>query len=185
MHIRPGALAPQFSTQEVFGHTINLADYRGCTVLLSFFRNATCALCNLRLHHMIMRNPHYARRGLAVIAVFESPYAQMRASLAKQDAPFPLIADPEAFLYDLYGVETSEPKVMRTLAMLETLAAVQEAAAHGFFLKEEPGSNFHRMPADFLIGPDGIVLEAHYSAYVMDHLPFDVIEHHLGLSVSA
>ena len=36
------------------------------------------------------------------------------------------------------------------------------------------------MPAEFLIGPDLTVLIAHYADYVMDHLPFEVIERFLS-----
>jgi thioredoxin-dependent peroxiredoxin len=51
-------------------------------------------------------------------------------------------------------------------------------------LTKEEGSNFLRMPADFLIGPDGVVRAAHYAAYVWDHLPFACIEELLGATVS-
>jgi thioredoxin-dependent peroxiredoxin len=43
-------------------------------------------------------------------------------------------------------------------------------------LTPEEGSNFFRMPADFLIGPDLTVHTAHYAEYVYDHLGFDKLE---------
>jgi peroxiredoxin Q/BCP len=178
--IHPGMPAPPFRANDLFGNPIDLADYTGKTVLVSFFRNAACALCNLRVHHLIARYDEFARKGMAVIAVFESPSERMLEYVAQQDAPFPLVADPQARLYDLYGVEASEEKLAQTMAMPETQMAVQAAAAQGFALTQEPGSNFTRMPADFLIDPDGVVLRAHYANYITDHLPFDVIEQQLA-----
>lgn len=176
MLIQPGTLAPNFRSADLFGNPLDLADYRGRPLLLTFLRNAACALCNLRVHELIARYPALAQHGLALIAVFESPRERMLEHVAQQDAPFPLVADPEAHLYDLYQVESSEAKLAQTMAMPETQAAVAAAAARGFALTPEPGSNFNRMPADFLIGPDGVVLRAHYASFITDHLPLEAIE---------
>ena len=185
MLLHPGMAAPHFTAQDLFGNTIDLSTLLGKPVLLSFFRNAACALCNLRVHHMIRQYPGYTQLGLIMIAVFESPREPMLAYVGRQDAPFPLLADPEARLYNLYGVETSAAKLAQTMAMPETAATVQAAAALGFPLIRETDSNFERMPADFLIGPDGLLLQAHYANQITDHLPFAVIEQQLvSLSVA-
>jgi peroxiredoxin len=185
MSIQAGSYAPSFRTEDIFGNAIDLQDFAGQTVLLSFFRNGACAFCNLRVHQLIARFPDYRRRGLAVLAVFESPRERILESVAQQDAPFPIIADPRAELYDLYGVETSEEKIAQTTQRPDLPEAIQEAAAHGFQLTPEEGSNFNRMPADFLIGPGLIVRHAHYADYVMDHLPFADIEEALGVVTPA
>jgi peroxiredoxin Q/BCP len=78
-------------------------------------RNAACALCNLRVHELITHYPALSQHGLVVIAVFESPHAAMLEYVGRQDAPFPLLADPEAQLYDLYSVEASEAKLAHTI----------------------------------------------------------------------
>lgn len=176
MRVRPGSPAPDFRALDLFGSPVQLADYRGQPLLLSFFRNAACALCNLRVHQLIEHYPDYNRAGLAVIAIFESPGDTMRQYVGKQDAPFPLIADPSAELYTLYGVESSHEKVEATMAMPGTQQVVEAAAAQGFQLTQEAGSNFLRMPADFYIGSDGTLIEAHYAEYVWDHLPLARIE---------
>jgi peroxiredoxin Q/BCP len=180
MPIVPGVTAPLFRTEDITGNPVALTDFAGQTVLLSFFRNAACAICNLRVHQLITRYPDYQRRGLVILAVFESPRERLLESVAEQAAPFPIIADPQAELYALYGVETSEEKVAQTMQRPDLQATIREAAEHGFQLTREEGSNFNRMPADFLIGPDLIVRKAHYADYVMDHLPFADIEEALG-----
>lgn len=185
MRLTPGMPAPTFQTTDLFGNPVDLASYRGKPLLLCFFRNAACALCNLRVHQLIERDAEFERAGLAVVAIFESAGAAMREYVGKQDAPFPLLPDPEARLYDLYGVESSEEKVNATMALPGTHARVTAAAERGFQLTKEAGSNFLRMPADFLIGPDGSLLEAHYADYVWDHLPFERIEERIGVAVAS
>lgn len=174
-----GDLAPQFKVEAVFGEVIDLSAYHGKPVLLSFFRNGACAICNLQVHHLIEKYPAYHALGLEMVAVFESPRSSILEYVGKQDAPFPIIADPEASLYNLYGLEVSEEKVNATMATELGQQRVQEAAAHGFRLTPEPGSNFYRMPADFLIGPDGKVVQAVYSDLLGQHLSFEAIEAYL------
>ncbi|HEX2911182.1 MAG TPA: redoxin domain-containing protein [Chloroflexia bacterium] len=183
MHLEAGAFAPDFATQDIFGNVIRLEDFRGKTLLLSYFRNAACAICNLRVHQMIQRYATWKEHGLEVLAVFESPDESMRQYVAKQDAPFPLIADPQALLYKLYGVESSEDKVNITTQMAETEGMIESAAEAGFNLTREEGSNFYRIPADFLIGPDLRLKKAHYGEFVYDHMSFDEIEQLAGLTV--
>lgn len=174
-----GEAAPIFQTEDIFGNTVDLSAHAGRWVLLSFLRMSACALCNLRVHELIGRYDDLQRRGLDAIAVFESPRENMLQYVGRQDAPFPLIGDPQAKLYDRYGVETSEEKVQATMQAASTPERIAAAKAAGFELTPEPGSNFHRMPADFLIGPDGIIREAFYSDLVGEHLPFAVIERYL------
>jgi thioredoxin-dependent peroxiredoxin len=183
MHIQSGTRAPAFQAVDLFDNPIDPATYQGRPLLLSFFRNAACALCNLRVHQLIGRYADLHDAGLEIMVIFEAPAASLRQYVGKQDAPFPIIADPEAHLYTLYGVESSEAKVTATMAIAATQQVIGEAAAQGFHLTEEAGSNFLRMPADFFIGADGVVLDAHYAAYVWDHMPFARIEELLGVPI--
>ncbi len=179
MKLQPGASAPHFTREDIFGRPVDLRDAEGGTTLLSFFRNAACAICNLRIHQLIERYPNYQQRGLRIVAVFESAHERLLETVAKQEAPFPIIADPQAELYTLYGVESSADKVAMTMTMPETQEVVKLAASHGFVLTKEEGSNFARMPADFLLAYDLRVLDAHYADFVMDHMPFERIEQEL------
>lgn len=174
--LQQGMIAPDFRTVDHLGNPISLDSYRGRKLLLAFMRNSACALCNLRVHHLINRYPDWQRQGMDVVAVFESPEESMRTYVGTQNAPFPLVADPKARLYDLYGVETSEEKVRMTIADSNTKAFTEEAAAAGYALTPEEGSNFHRIPAEFLIDESGIVRLAHYSRLITDHLALATID---------
>ncbi len=174
--LQPGMNAPVFATADINDNSVAIDSYRGRKVLLAFFRFSACALCNLRVQQFIGRYPQWQSRGMEVIAVFESPLANMKTYVGAQNAPFALIADPEAALYDLYGIETSEEKVQSTLADAGTKVRIAEAAAAGFKLTPEEGSNFHRIPAEFIIDDNGIVKVAHYNRLITDHLDFAEID---------
>lgn len=174
--LQRGMIAPAFSTVDIFGNPVSLESYRGRKVLLAFLRFSACAVCNLRVHHFIGRYPDWQRQGLNVVTIFESPETNMRRYVGAQNAPFPLVADPTAHLYDLYGIETSEEKVRATMAEANTKSVIAEAAAAGFALTPEEGSNFNRIPAEFMIDEHGIVQLAHYSRIITDHLPLTAID---------
>ncbi len=177
MRWKRGAQAPQFAVQDVFGEMRSLADYRGKNLLLSFFRYSSCAICNLRIHHLIDRYEAWRQRGLEILAVFESPRDNVVSNVNKQSVPFPLIADPEARLYDLFGVENSEERVTAAPGNPSRLQGQILAARDlGYPLQREEGGNFFRMPADFLIGPDGTMTQAFYSEEIGSHLSFEEIE---------
>lgn len=171
-----GDKAPLFQSIDQHGDPVSLDQFRGRKVLLSFFRNAACAMCNLRVHQMIQRYPDWRRKGLQVIALFESPEANLHKYVGAQQAPFSLIADPNADIYSLYGVESSESKTEATLALPNVHELADEAAAAGFPLTPEEGANFHRIPAEFLIDEEGIIRTAYYGKLITDHLPFEWVD---------
>ena len=176
-----GEHARRFRTMDITGRVVDLADYPGRHILLSFFRFASCPYCNLRIHGMIERYAAYRDAGIAMIAVFESPRETMLRYVAgRMDAPFPLIADPEDHLYRLYGLEKSWGKFALAFVNPRTAAkSFRDASIAGFGKGFWPGkidAAPHRMPADFLIGPDMVVRKAWYGAYPGDHLPFAMIE---------
>jgi peroxiredoxin Q/BCP len=174
--LQPGDTAPLFHTVDHNANPISLERYRGRKVLLAFFRFSACALCNLRVHHFIKRYSQWQLQGLDVIALFESPEENLHTYVGKQNAPFSLVADPRALVYNMYGIEISEEKVQATLSDTNIKNVVAEVEAAGFKLTPEEGSNFHRIPAEFLIDEEGIVQVAHYSLLITDNLPFETID---------
>jgi len=180
MKLQTGEMALHFEAESIFGDHIDLNAYEGKTVLLTFLRNGGCALCNLRIHQLIQHYPELHAQGLEVLAIFESPVASIKQHVtSRQDVPFPIIADPTARVYDLYSVEVSQEKTQASMACVNTLEMqqkIKEAAAIGYELIHEEGSNFQRIPADFLIAPNQRIKVAFYSDLIGDHLSFVEIE---------
>jgi thioredoxin-dependent peroxiredoxin len=173
MRLKKGQQATSFQVLDIFDEPINLQDYKGKKLLLSFYRYAACPLCNLRVHSLIQKYPEFQSQGLYLMAFFESSKESIARYVGKQDAPFPIIADPERSVYKEYGIESSWFRFM--WSMVIKMPAMISALFKGF----PPGkleNDKALLPADFLIGPDLEVVTAFYGSNIGDHLPIREIE---------
>jgi thioredoxin-dependent peroxiredoxin len=179
MRLRPGQLAPDFAVRDIYGQPVQLSQYAGWKVLISFHRAAVCPLCNMRTYHMIERYPAYLRMGLAVISFWDSPPKQALSYLDRLRAPFPLIADREHGVYARYGLESS---LFGALWARLTRNAVYREAAHKHLGARTPldavlaGRSLGRLPGDFLLGPDLRIVHAYYGRDSGDFLLFSEID---------
>ncbi|WP_417310576.1 peroxiredoxin-like family protein [Devosia sp.] len=166
--LREGQMAPAFETVDHFGAPVSLKALRGQRVLLSFYRYASCPLCNLRVNALIRQYPALAGDGLRVIGVVQSPAAEIARYVGRQDAPFPFVPDPKQLHYKRWGVE---PSWRGFFVAATKLGKVVDAAKAGFW----PGwisGPMHQMPADFLIDEAGRLVRCHYGQDAGDHLDF-------------
>jgi hypothetical protein len=115
-----------------------------------------------------------------MIAVFESPRESLQRYVGHQPAPFPIIGDPTNHLYRLYALERSWWRLVKTfLRPRSAWTMIWEGTYATLVQGFRPGkidAGIHRMPADFLIGPDQVVRRAYYGTFPGDHLPFAEIE---------
>lgn len=171
MRLRPGTVAPTFATTDFLGTPVDLAALRGRPVMLSFYRYAACPLCNLRVHELIGAHDRLGEMGLAMVAVFQSPAERIAEQVGRQDAPFPIVADPSMALYRDYGAETRWGGLASAAVARSGLAAMRSGFRPG-----RTDGPVQRVPADFLIDRDGSIAVAHYGRDIGDHLPIDEIE---------
>lgn len=171
MRLKKGDKAPLFKSQDIAGNIIALDQLSGSKVLLSFYRYASCPLCNLRVNQLIRLYPQLADQGLQIIAVFQSPAESILQYVGKQDAPFPIIPDPKQDLYRIYQVETSWTGFAKAGLQISKLV---ESTKLGYLPGKVEG-DMNRVPADFLINEDGIIHTAYYGADISDHLPEEEI----------
>ena len=64
MKLKQGQSAPAFAAQDVFGNTIDLKDYAGHKLMISFYRFSSCPFCNLRVQQILTRFDAFEERGL-------------------------------------------------------------------------------------------------------------------------
>ncbi|AOP35358.1 hypothetical protein A0128_16825 [Leptospira tipperaryensis] len=178
MRLKTGDNAKAFTVKDYLGKTIHLEDLKGKYTLLAFFRNAECALCNLRVHQLLNAYPELQRKGLQILAVFESTEESIKNSVGKKEIPFPLIPDPSNSLYKLYDVGFSWLGVVKTI--LTGKKEIKEAEGLGFEMKKVPGMKMDRMPAEFLIGPDLRMQIVKFSKKVTDHISLEDLKAHLN-----
>lgn len=170
MQLKTGAPVPPLNTVDFLGEAVSLDALRGRPVLLSFYRYASCPVCNLRVHSVIESFAPWSAQGLAVIGVFQSPRESISQYVGRQDAPFPIVPDPEMVLYRRFGVESR----WGGMASLQVMRSALQAFRKGYLPGAVEGP-FHRTPADFLIDAQGRVARAHYGRTIDDHIPLDTI----------
>lgn len=140
-------------------------------VHLQFRRFAGCPVCNLHLHRMAKEWPRLQSAGITEVVVFHST----RQELIKYEAglPFHIIADPEKKLYKAFDVEASPYAVLNPAAFLPILRSVAKTFFN--YLKGrqplpplKPAGGGLGLPADFLISPEGKILEFRYGRHADD-----------------
>jgi len=167
--------ATDFTATTIDGKTFRLSDLKGKKIFLSFYRNGACALCNLRVHEISLRQDEFDKAGIVVIAVFESSVEDMRPYVGKQQLDFTLLSDPEGKLYDKYGIKTSAELVNAVMSSGSAASRVQEAENAGFKLTPQQGSNFYRIPAEVLIDENFDIVKIHHCDQLTNHLPIEEV----------
>jgi len=164
-----GQPAREFSTVDVNGQPVSLAGLKGHKVLLLFMRHVGCPVCNRRMHELLTQADYFREKNLVVVAVYESGPELMRQYLAGQQMPFTLVPDPEQLLYQLYSLEVSGVKAMKSV-----FHGIMGKASEGKKLFAQPiaaDGNRNRIGAEFLLDEQGKVAVAHYHRYIGDELP--------------
>jgi thioredoxin-dependent peroxiredoxin len=167
-------LAPAFTLPSLDGSSVSLGSLRGKRTLLTFFRHAGCPFCNLRVHQLIEAYPRLERLGVQVIGVFGSSVEGLRARVGQQNPPFPLLADPDDAIHNLYGTGHSILGFMASFAP-QGIAAFLEGSRLGITHGQTDGEAT-RMPADFLIGTDLRIEAALYGGHAFEHIGMKALE---------
>ncbi len=162
--------APKISTTDIFNTPVNLENYRGKKVLITFFRFSLCPFCNLRLHTLIKE---YDEMGIEMIAFFESSQENMLKHLTHHKAPFSLISDKKSQFYHAYQINKSFFGMIK--GMLTRPLEMMRGVYYGKFPFTIDGS-MQRMPAEFLLDENGIIKLAYYAKDEGDHLDINVIK---------
>lgn len=166
MRLSVGAAAPVFTAEAIDGRRVDLAALRGRTVLLKFYRFATCPVCNWHMQAFIHDYRALEALGLTTIVVFHSPGEKIR-KVQRAPAPFDIVGDPGRVIFEAYGVEKS----WTPMFSLSVMSAYAQSLAAGFargLLTSDGGITGN--PADFLIDADGRVAFAHYGRHFADAL---------------
>ena len=169
------AAAPDFALPGIGHAPFRLADLRGKKVLLSFLRNAQCAICNLWVATTMRRAPEWRAAGLEVVAVFESTIEKLVAQFEGRVPTFAVLADPEGALHEVFQSRTDPARVTAIAELPATAEALERAARAGFPARREEASNFFRIPSEILIREDGTVAAIHVAEDLANHLDPEVV----------
>ena len=103
MKLQAGNKAPEFTGKDQDGNTIKLSDYKGKKVVLYFYPKdntpgCTAQACNLRDNYEALQNAGYV-----VLGVSSDDEKSHKKFIEKQNLPFPLLADTDKSVHELYG----------------------------------------------------------------------------------
>lgn len=169
MKLSAGAVVPAISVPSIHGKPVRIPDPSARYVHLQFLRFAGCPMCNFHLHTLSKRAAELAAAGIHEVVVFHASRAEMLKYQA--DLPFDCIADPDRTLYRQFGVE---PSLLSLLHPAAVWAGLRGILATGKFSAKAENGPFG-LPADFLIGPDGAIVAAHYGGHASDSWDADVL----------
>ena len=101
--IKIGDKAPEILGRDENGKKIRLSDFKGKKLVLYFYpkdmtSGCTAQACNLRDNYSELR-----RQGYAVVGVSVQDEKSHQKFIAKNELPFPLIADTEHTLNEAFG----------------------------------------------------------------------------------
>ncbi|WMW79646.1 peroxiredoxin-like family protein [Undibacterium cyanobacteriorum] len=160
--LQANGCVPETNWQDIQGVTLEVP-HRTLWTHLQFRRYAQCPICNLHVRDFFRNHEKIHRAGIQEIIIFQSTREQLVSHL--HDGNVHVIADPKRQLYQLFGVQNSMRSVLHPGAWW---SAMKGAAKFGMHLPRNAESMFG-MPADFLISPEGVIVEAHYGRHADDH----------------
>lgn len=163
--------AIKFIAADYLGNKIDITDYQDKKILLSFFRGASCPFCNMRINYLIKNYSKFEKNGIVIITIFAASKDEILKYAGTQNAPFPIVADPDLELYKKYGIEESSSGMIK--AMMNPIK-MMKVMFSGFFnmksLNDKP-----IIPADFLIDNNMSIYRAYYGNDFGDHIPIDEV----------
>lgn len=164
--------------ETVSGAVVAVPDGAGVTHL-QFRRFAGCPVCNLHLRSLVRREAELREAGVREVVFFHAPADELRRYVL--EVPFALVGDPDKVVYREFGVESGarallDPRVWPTIVRSVFVSLGRVLRGGG---PMPPSRSVHGgrtgLPADFLIGPDGVVLAVKYGVHAGDQWSADEV----------
>lgn len=175
--LEEGMFAPSFQVRDINGITHNIDKYKGKKVLLSFYRNAGCPVCNYRFHELEDEREFFEKKNVVLLAIYESSLQNLQLMVDTNKYFQHIISDEEGLLYDLYAVEASRTKI--TKGMLHGALSKAQKGKKYYNTKIKQDGNPNRIAADFLIDENGNISIAYYGKYLGDRMPLTFLKSNL------
>jgi len=162
-----GDTAPDFNAKDALGNEVSLQELlKSGPVVMLFRRYVGCPICQQRFNDLGDDIEDFRKRDANVLAVVGGSVKKTKAWQEKRSSPLKFIPDVQRKLYDLFEVK---PGGLREFSSPGTVAAVIKAVVRGN-MQGKPEGNPLQLPADFVIGRDGIIKAAKYGKHYGDYL---------------
>lgn len=173
-----GEFAPEFQVRDIEGKTHSIEQYKGKKILLSFYRNAGCPVCNFRFHELENERKLWEEKGLVLLSIYESSTENLKLLADTNHFYQNLVADPEGLLYDKYSVEENKGKLAKGFLHGAKQKSTKGKKLFTKAIKQDGKPN--RIAADFLIDENGNLITVYYGKYLGDRIPVEFIKSKLN-----
>lgn len=102
--LKIGDKAPKFEALDQEGNTIKLADYKGKKLVLFFYPKASTPGCTMEACNLRDNYHQFLAKGYAVLGVSADSAKRQQNFIAKNELPFPLLADEDKQVINAFGV---------------------------------------------------------------------------------
>jgi len=164
-----GSAAPSFELPNAVGKSVDVAGLlKDGPVIVSFYRGGWCPYCNLELKALQDRLPEIEALGAKLIAITPETPDNSLTTLEKHDLAFDILSDQGNNVAREFGLVFKLPADVSDIYK----------NAFGINLEASNGDNSDELPlpATYVIGQDGKVIEAFVSADYTKRLdPDDII----------
>ena len=154
------------------GSIFNLNETNGKKVLLTFYRIASCSLCNLRISQITKRWSELGTN-FQHVSIWHAPQDFLKKNMDKHNIPFIALADENYKYFSKYNIERSIGKTL--LALIYRLPSFILAVFRGFIPFRFKGY-IDIVITDVLIDESGKVVDVQYGRDIGHHYNFDKIK---------
>jgi len=98
-----GDVAPDFSLPGTGGQTYSLSNYRGKSVVLAFYPGDNTPVCTRQLNEYNNELDRFVNLDAQVLAISPQDVSSHEAFSDKHEFKFPLLADTDKKVFQLYG----------------------------------------------------------------------------------
>uniref|UniRef100_UPI003566727A thioredoxin-dependent thiol peroxidase n=1 Tax=Lutibacter sp. TaxID=1925666 RepID=UPI003566727A len=102
--LKVGDKAPNFEALDQNGNTIKLSDYKGKKLVLFFYPKASTPGCTMEACNLRDNYHTFLAKGFDVLGVSADSAKRQQNFIAKNELPFPLLADEDKIVINAFGV---------------------------------------------------------------------------------
>ncbi len=102
--LKVGDKAPNFEALDQDGNTVKLADYKGKKLVLFFYPKASTPGCTMEACNLRDNYHSFLAKGYDVLGVSADAAKRQQNFIAKNELPFPLLADEDKKVINAFGV---------------------------------------------------------------------------------
>ena len=114
-----GSLAPDFKLRATNGQEVSLSDFRGQkNVIVFFIRETSCPQCRTHVTQLGRMYDQFRNADTEIIVILGEDVHKAKEYADGINLPFPILADPDRAVYNLYELEKYFLLFQRTASLV-------------------------------------------------------------------